>query len=277
MAAVTPARRRQLKTTAATAVLIIAMALFFTPIAASAWFGFTLPGKGFTTGSLVLALASADFAPQLLLTLQLAVLSTIASLMLLVQTLLWLHLKRPRLLRIAEWLSVLPYVVPAIALVGGASLFFRATIPGFLVSPYSLVPFYVIVSLPLVYRTLDAGIRAIDVRTLFDASTSLGATAAQTVLRVLLPNLRPAVIAASLLCGVMTLGEYALAALLLHNTFPVFLLGIGTSHPRAAAALSFIVIIATWLLLVVALSAASAPGRQSSPLRKEPARASRLS
>jgi putative spermidine/putrescine transport system permease protein len=277
MAAVTPAWRRQLKTTAATAVLIIAMALFFTPIAASAWFGFTLPGKGFTTGSLVLALASADFAPQLLLTLQLAVLSTIASLMLMVQTLLWLHLKRPRLLRIAEWLSVLPYVVPAIALVGGASLFFRATIPGFLVSPYSLVPFYVILSLPLVYRTLDAGIRAIDVHTLFDASTSLGATAAQTVLRVLLPNLRPAVLAASLLCGVISLGEYALAALLLHNTFPVFLLAIGTSSPHAAAALSFIVIIATWLLLVVALSAASAPGRQSSPLRKEPARASRLS
>lgn len=256
MASLSPsARSRGLQVTV-TVIFGVALVLFFTPIIAAAIFGFTLPGKGLTFDSIALALRNANFVPQLLLTLQLAVLSTLASLALLVPTLLWLHLKQPGLLRFAEWLSVIPYVVPTIALVSGASLFFRAAAPGFLVSSYSLIPFYMVLSLPLVYRTLDAGIRALDVSTLFSASASLGANAVRTMFVVIVPNLRPALLGASLLSVAMVLGEYALAALLLHDTFPVFLLEIGNSQPRAAAALSFIVIVATWLLLMT-LSATS--------------------
>ncbi|MDI3195476.1 hypothetical protein QK290_13730 [Pseudarthrobacter sp. AL07] len=250
MAALTHSIQRRGRQVMVTVIFSVALALFFTPLIAAAVFGFTLPGEGVSFESISLALRSTSFLPQLLMTLQLAVLSTVGSLLLLVPTLLWLHLKAPRLLPFAEWLSVIPYVVPAIALVSGASLFFRATFPGFLVSPYSLVPFYMVLSLPLVYRSLDAGIRALDIKTLVAAGNSLGATAIQILLTVILPNLRPALLGASLLSVAMVLGEYALAALLLHSTFPVFLLEMGNNQPRAAAALSFIVIIATWLLLL---------------------------
>ncbi len=223
--------------------------MFFIPLVASAAFGFTLPGKGFTLEPLTDALAGTDFAAQLFTTLELAVLSTLGSLVLLVPTLLFLHLKAPKMLRLTEWLSVVPYVVPAIALVGGANLFFRNVAPSFLVSTYSLVPFYMVLTLPLVYRSLDAGIRALDVQTLFAASASLGAKPRQTLLHVVLPNMRAALLGSALLSCAMVLGEYALASLLLHSTFPVFMVQVGMNQPRAAAALSFLTILATWLLL----------------------------
>lgn len=236
---------------ARTAVLGTAILLFFLPLVASAAFGFTLPGQGVSIEPLLDALSGTDIATQLLNTGKLAVLSTLGSLALLVPTLLYLHLKAPNLLRFTEWLSVIPYVVPAIALVAGANLFFRQAAPGFMVSLYSLVPFYMVLTLPLVYRSLDAGIRAIDLRTLWAASDSLGASPWQSLWQVVLPNMRGSLLGASLLSCAMVLGEYAVAALLLHSTFPVFMVQIGMNQPRAAAALSFITILVTWLLLAL--------------------------
>lgn len=250
-------RRPGTRGTAQATIFSIALILFFTPLVASAAFGFTLPGKGFTLDSLDVAVQNTNFLPQLSTTLQLAALSTLASLLLLVPTLLFLHLRAPKMLPLTEWLSVVPYVVPAIALVSGANLFFRNVAPSLLVGTYSLVPFYMVLTLPLVYRTLDAGIRALDIRTLFAASASLGATPLQTLVRIILPNLRAAMLGASLLSCALVLGEYALASLLLHSTFPVFMVEVGMNQPRAAAALSFLSIVATWLLLA-ALSGASA-------------------
>lgn len=244
--------------TVRTAIIGMALVLFFLPLVASAAFGFTLPGQGISFEPLRDALAGTDIATQLLNTAKLAVLSTVGSLVLLVPTLLFLHLKAPHLLRFTEWLSVIPYVVPAIALVAGANLFFRQAAPGFMVSLYSLVPFYMVLTLPLVYRSLDAGIRSIDLRTLWAASESLGAKPWQTLWQVVLPNLRGSLLGASLLSCAMVLGEYAVAALLLHSTFPVFMVQVGMNQPRAAAALSFITILVTWLLLAL-LSRNSAP------------------
>lgn len=269
----TASRRRPLPTPAnalRTTIIAVALLLFFFPLAASAAFGFTLPGVGFTLAPLRDALAGSDITAQLLTTGKLAVLSTLGSLALLVPTLLFLHLKSPGLLRFTEWLSVVPYVVPAIALVGGANLFFRQVAPSFLVSTYSLVPFYMVLTLPLVYRILDAGIRAMDLRTLWTASESLGAGPVQTLLRVVVPNMRTALLGSSLLSCAMVLGEYALASLLLHSTFPVFMVQVGMNQPRAAAALSFLTILATWLLLASLTGASSTRGTKKSTTKRGP-------
>lgn len=253
-----------------TTIIAVALLLFFFPLVASAAFGFTLPGVGFTLAPLRDALAGSDITAQLLTTGKLAVLSTLGSLTLLVPTLLFLHLRAPGLLRFTEWLSVVPYVVPAIALVGGANLFFRQVAPSFLVSTYSLVPFYMVLTLPLVYRSLDAGIRAMDLRTLWTASESLGAGPVQTLLRVVVPNMRTALLGSSLLSCAMVLGEYALASLLLHSTFPVFMVQVGMNQPRAAAALSFLTILATWLLLASLTGASSTRGTKKSTTKRGP-------
>lgn len=254
------ARRSGLVSQIARIVIIVAvLAFYFVPLIATAMFGFSLPEAGLTLEPLTRAVGSRNGINTILLTLLLTVLTVVVSLGLLVPTLLFLHLRAPRLLGIAESLSLLPFVIPAVALVSGANVFFRAIAPGFLVSALSLVPFYVILGLPLVYRSLDAGFRGIDVRTMWSASQSLGASGLDTLARVILPNLRAALLSAALLCAALTLGEYAVASLLLHETFPVFMVSVGSAQPRGAAALSFITIILTWLLLV-AVSAVAGLG-----------------
>ncbi|MDO5681769.1 MAG: hypothetical protein Q4G46_02925 [Propionibacteriaceae bacterium] len=263
--AITRPQRSRLGTHIARILIIVAvLAFYFVPLFATAAFGFSLPDVGFSLEPLTRAVGSRNGTDTILLTLLLTVLTVVVSLGLLVPTLLFLHLKAPRYLGAAESLSLLPFVIPAVALVSGANVFFRAIAPGFLVSPLSLVPFYVVLGLPLVYRSLDAGFRAIDVRTLWSASQSLGATGLSTVLRVILPNLGSALMSASLLCAALTLGEYAVASLLLHQTFPVFMVSVGSSQPRGAAALSFITIILTWLLLVAVSAVASLGAKKRS-------------
>ncbi|MEZ5259026.1 MAG: hypothetical protein R2705_19735 [Ilumatobacteraceae bacterium] len=92
----------------------------------------------------------------------------------------------------------MPYVIPAIALVAGIKVV-QPHARWFLDSKMSLIPFYVVLALPFTYRSIDAGLRAIDLRTLVDASRSLGAGWGTTLFRVLLPNLRTAIISASFL------------------------------------------------------------------------------
>ena len=88
----------------------------------------------------------------------------------------------------AEFLSFLPLVVPAVALANGVSVFFRPIAPGLLTPMCILVQLYVINALPLCYRVIDAGVKALDPKTMFSASSSLGATTWQTLTGVVLPN-----------------------------------------------------------------------------------------
>lgn len=232
-----------------TAIFVIALVFFFGPWIAAAVFGFTRPGEGFTFEPLISAFDNPRAVSAVIDTLLLAVATTLLMLILLVPTIVFLNLKSPRLARVAEFLSVLPLVIPAVALVSGVSEFYRAVAPSFLVSKWSLVPLYVIVALPLCYRAIDAGVKALDLKTMFAASSSLGATSTQTLFNVVLPNLRVSMLSASLLSIAMTLGEFAIASLLLHYTFPVFIVEVSRSNPRGIAALSFITILITWALM----------------------------
>ena len=63
----------------------------------------------------------------------------------------------------------------------------------------ALTPIYVMLAMPFTYRAIDTGVRAIDLRTLVDASRSLGASWFTTMMRVILPNVETAVLGAAFL------------------------------------------------------------------------------
>lgn len=119
-----------------------------------------------------------------------------------------------------EFLTVLPYVVPPVARAAGVAAFYRANARWFFTSTYALVPFYVVMALPFTYRAIDAGIKAIDVRTLVDASRSLGAGWGTTMRRAVLPNLASSLVSASFLTATVVLGEFTIAVTLAKQTFP---------------------------------------------------------
>ncbi len=248
-------------------VVVLCGAFFFFPLFAAGKFGFYSSLKGLTLDPIRQVTKSPKFSADLWLSVRLALATTVVALLLMVPTLVWLHLKVPKLRPAAELISILPYVVPAIALVAGASKAFRTAWPYILVNPLGMIPLYVIVALPFTYRSLDAGLSAIDLKTLVEASRSLGAGWVKSIVSVVVPNMRTAMLGASFLTIAVVLGEYTISALLLHDTFPVYLVQATGDQPRGGPALSLLAIVFTWMLLGgVSLIGRQRKGKQSTEL-----------
>jgi putative spermidine/putrescine transport system permease protein len=155
----------------------------------------------------------------------------------------------PRLRPVLSAVTLLPWVIPPIALVVGVAATFRAAVPWFLASDFSLVPFYALWAMPFTYRALDAGLQAINARTLYEAARTMGASLTTIIVRVIIPNIGAAIAAASALTAAMVLGEFAFASLLLKTTLPTEMVNYQRGDPRGGLALALIVMILTALAL----------------------------
>lgn len=261
MAVVTPTRRRRPRfARLGPNLMLIGAAIFFiAPLLSMARFALQnvpMPRLNWSTvwhkwslKALTQSFKDPQFGPSLTLSLKLAAGTVIATLTLLIPTALFVHLKLPRARPIVEFLTVLPYVVPPIALVAGVAAFFRPNAKWFLNSNYSLIPFYVVMALPFTYRAIDSGIKAIDVRTLVDASRSLGANWPTTMRRVLLPNMMSAVISSGFLTAAVVLGEFTIARTLLKKTFPNFSYDYYGPHAQGGTALALMTLVGSTALL----------------------------
>ena len=209
-----------------------------------------------------------QFWPTLKLSLKLALGTVLVSLGLLVPTALYVNLRMPKARPFVEFLTVLPYVVPPIALVAGVAAFFRPNAKWYLNSDYALVPLYVVMALPFTYRSIDAGIRSIDLRTLVDASRSLGAGWVTTVRRVLLPNLSTSIVSATFLTATVVLGEFTIASTLAKTTFPTFSYEyFGRSAQGGIALALFTLVGSTALLGVLTVVIRRRARHRTAPLR----------
>ena len=256
-----PARARRWRTSGVVkAAFLIAMALYFTvPMLAMARFAFQnvpmalLSPEKILTGWSLSGLWSAVTDPEILAatkTSALLVLFAVAlNLTLLLPLAIVTEVRSPRLRPILGAVTLLPWVIPPIALVVGVAATFRATVPWFLASDFSLVPFYALWAMPFTYRALDAGLRAISARTLYEAARSMGASLATTIFRVIVPNIAAAIVAAAALTAAMVLGEFAFASLLLKRTLPTEMVNYQRSDPRGGLALALLVMLLTALAL----------------------------
>ena len=206
--------------------------------------------KKWSLKPLTMAFDNPAFWPALKLSLQLAVGTVLLTLLLLVPTAIWVHLRVPRARAVVEFFTVLPYMIPAIALVAGIFVI-KPHARWFLNSDFSLVPFYVVLSLPFTYRSIDAGLRAIDLKTLVDASRSLGRGWAGTIVTVVIPNLRTAMISVSFLTAAVVIGEFTIADTLLKETLPRFQATFVGREPQAGYALNLLALLATTALFLV--------------------------
>jgi len=184
----------------------------------------------------------------------LAVATIALTLLLLVPVATFVEVQAPGLRSLVMVLTLTPWVMPPIALVVGVAGTFRTAFPSFLSSPWSLVPFYTLWALPFSYRALDGGLRAIGIRTLFEASRSMGASWTMFYLRVVMPNMASSIIVVAALTGSLVLGEFAFAALLLKETLPTHLVVLQGGEPRAGLALGLLVMLMTTLIIGLAAS-----------------------
>jgi putative spermidine/putrescine transport system permease protein len=126
---------------------------------------------------------------------------------------------------------------------------------------------YVVLVLPYAYRSLDAGLRAIDVRTLSEAARSLGAGWPTVMWRVILPNVRTAVLSASFLAVALTLGEFTIASLFSRTNLQVAMYLLGKSDAQISVAVGLAFLVFSFLVLFV-LSFVGGQRGGVSPLRR---------
>ena len=118
--------------------------------------------------------------------------------------------------------------------------------------PLVLALLYVMLAMPFVYRSLDAGIRAIDVNTLVEAARNLGSGWGTLLWRVLMPSLRTAIVNAAFLCFALVMGEYTISSILLFNKpFPVWLVQLPTNSGQVQVATSLLSLVLVEVLLLV--------------------------
>ena len=121
----------------------------------------------------------------------LVVLTVVIMIVLLVPTMTWVRLRLPKMVPLIEFICLLPLTLPAIVLVVGYYPIYNFI--GRTVSTASVWLFlaYVILVLPFAYRALDAGLSAIDVRTLSEAARSLGSSWAGVMWRIVIRTSGP--------------------------------------------------------------------------------------
>jgi putative spermidine/putrescine transport system permease protein len=222
------------------AILLIAAVYFLIPLYAALRFAGL---KAFTE-----VVGYTGFSAAIELSLRLAVVTTILTLVLMVPTTIYVHLRLPRVRRVMEGITILPIVIPPIVLIIGV----LKVAPAFLLStPYLLALVYVILAMPFAYRALDAGLRAFDLKTMVEASNSLGAGWPTTLWRVVLPNIRTAMLSATVLTVALVLGEFTMASLDQYVTFPVWIVQFEQNSGPVSVAASLLALFVTWILLML--------------------------
>ena len=251
-------RRRRLHLFRAV-VLIVLGAFFLVPIGAMVEFSTRGVGQGAarTLAAWQSIVAYPDLTGAILVSLELAALTCVAMLVLLVPTMVWVRLRLPRLRRVVEFLCLLPLTIPAIVLVVGLAPVYLWVSYYLGDSVLTLTFAYVVLVLPYAYRALDAGISGLDVRTLSEAARSLGAGWPSVMLRVIVPNISGALLNAALLSVALVLGEFTIANLLNYVNLQVAINMLG----RANAGVSIAVAVASLLFAFVLLLALSFVGR----------------
>ena len=247
--------------------LVLVMIYLLAPLGATLVFGIS-KGNSIDFSSVLRVFADANFTQTIQLSLELALASTILTVILVTPTAYWVQLRLPQARPIMDLLALVPFAAPAIVMAFGLYELYGTGSPLVDVLSLGLVPLlsnppfnivntpqllvcaYVIVSLPFVYRPIDNSLRAINTKVLSEAAYSLGSGWWRTFLTIILPNIWPGVISAALLTFSTVMGEFTLAQLFGIFTFPLYLVQIGEEDAHKAASLTILSFLLTLICVL---------------------------
>jgi putative spermidine/putrescine transport system permease protein len=106
--------------------------------------------------------------------------------------------------------------------------------------------------LPFVYRSIDVGLAAIDVKSLTEAAQSLGAGWGTILFKVIFPNLKVAILSSSFLTLAIVIGEYTIASFLVGiKAYGPYMSMIGQNKTYESSSLAIISFLLTWAFMGV--------------------------
>ena len=233
-------------------VFLLAATFFVVPLIAT--FEFSLRPEP-PTRAYANVLADDRFFSQLGYSFVAGLITIVLSLALIVPTAYWVRLRLPRLRPVVEFVTLLPFVLPPIVLAYGLVRFYSrqplvltGTERG---SDLLLIAAYVVLSLPYMYRAVDNGLAAMDVRVLTEAAQSLGAGWFRILWSVIFPNLRTAALSGAFLTLAIVIGEFTIASALARDAFGPYLSLLGKDKIYEPAAVSLISFGLTWLAMIM--------------------------
>jgi putative spermidine/putrescine transport system permease protein len=141
-------------------------------------------------------------------------------------------------------------VIPAVVLVFGLirlysrpPLLWTATYDS---SRILLICVYAALSFPYMFRAVDNGLRAMDVRALTEAAQSLGAGWPTILLQVIFPNLRVALLSGALLTFAIVIGELTIALFMAQHTLGPYMADLTRSKVYEPSAMAIVAFGITW-------------------------------
>lgn len=234
--------------------VVIGVLYFFVPLIAT--FDFSLRAKKGVLSFLAYQNVFKDpaFWNTFTFSMEMAVLTILFSILLVVPTAYWIRLRLPQLRVMVEFITMLPFVIPAIVLVFGLIRVFSGG-PFYLTNTTAgtnalLIAAYMVLTLPYMFRSVDTGLAAIDVRSLTEAAQSLGAGWGTILFRVIFPNLRVAILSGAFLTLATVVGEFTIASFLVGiNAFGPYMSLVGQNKTYESSSLAIISFLVTWAFL----------------------------
>ncbi len=226
---------------------------FLLPLLGTLDFSLRIRRGGYSLDAYQIVLNDPNFRNSFTYSTVLALATIVFSALLIVPTVYWVHLKLPRLRPVVEFITLLPFVIPAIVLVYGFLRVYGTSSPvalplttGERTTDLLLMFGYTVLALPYMFRAVDTGLRAMDVRSLTEAAQSLGADWFTILFRVIFPNLRVALLSGAFLTFAIVIGEFTLSSILDRPAFGPYLQLIGANRAYEPSALAILSFALTW-------------------------------
>jgi putative spermidine/putrescine transport system permease protein len=232
-------------------VLAIAASYFLVPLIATIDFSLKIRRGTYSFDAYMSVFSDPRFQATFSYSLLVGLATIIVGILVIVPAAYVVRLRLPALRPIIEFITLLPLIIPAIVLVFGyIRLYNTSSILPLTGSAFGtdvlLTLAYVALALPYMYRAVDTGLRPIDVGTLTEAATILGANQATIIARIILPNIIVAVLSGAFLTLAIVIGEFTIASLLNRPALGPYMQNIGANRAYEPAALSIISFVITW-------------------------------
>lgn len=234
--------------------MLVAAVYFLVPLLATFEFSLRMRRGTYSFDAYASVLSDPRFFQSLAFSATLAVCTIVLGVLLVAPTAYLIRLRLPKLLPVMEFITLMPLIIPPIILVFGYTRLYNSSslIPltsSARTTDLLLVFGYTTLALPYLYRAIDTGLRSIDMRSLTEAAESLGASRITIFFRVILPNIRTAILSGVFLTFTIALGEFVLASLLSRPAFGPYLQLVGASRAYEPSALAIIAFLITWALV----------------------------
>ena len=230
---------------------IIGTLYFIVPLIGTFEFSMRMKRGEYSFEAYRVVFSDPNFQQTFLYSTLMGLITIVIGVVLVVPTAYFIQLRLPRLRPVVEFITLLPLVIPAIVIVFGYLRLYNSSswIPltaNARATDLLLAFSYVTLALPYMYRAVETGMRAIDVRTLTEAAEVLGAKLPTILFKVIFPNVRVAILSGAFLTFAIVIGEFTMASLLNRPAFGPYLQLIGANRAYEPSALAIIAFLITW-------------------------------